>query len=208
MRSGKSLKKKVSLKKIQLLTDQQQIFVSQYPIHWNGARAAADAGYANPAVSACKLLKNPIIQQAVAWEKEQLIKKLGISPSEVLFHLWCMATVNGGDFTDETGKIITDMNALTVRAKNCIAGIEQTVTTYTSDDGAVTEEVTTKLKLTNKNDAINTAMKHKGLFEANNSQLPGGLIADWNTLYGRPKDALEPDIIEVEVAPKRLEEKQ
>lgn len=198
MSSSGSVKKKPSKKSMLSLNDRQEIFVKQYPIHWNGTRAAREAGYANPDVDAARLLKIPAVQQAIAYEKQKLIERLGIDPAEVLFHIWCMATVNGGDFTDESGKIITDMNQLSLRAKNCIAGIEQTVVTRTFDDGSSESEMTTKLKLTNKNDAVNSLMKHKGLFEPSLLNPQENLQSlDWGKLYGRPKGVTDPDVIEI-----------
>lgn len=202
MKSG-STKRKPTKYQLGELTDKEQIFIKSYPGHWNGTRAAREAGYASPDVAAAKLLKRPVVQAAIAHEKQKLLEKIGINSYEVLFQVWCMATVNGGDFTDESGKIITDMNELSLRAKNCIAGIEQTLTTTTTEDGTVSERLTTKLRLTNKNDAAKLLMQHKGLFEKTIEQIKGAGTIDWEGMYGRPEGALEPDVIEVE--PKRLE---
>lgn len=204
-RSG-STKKKPKKVDVDDLSDQQKVFVTSYAGSWNGAEAARIAKYAHPGVAAAKLLKNPIIQKAIAWEKQQLLAKIGINAAEILFHLWCMSTVTGDDFTDETGKIITDMNELSLRAKACIQGLEQTITTYTTEDGTTTEEVKTKLKITDKVRSVDMAMKHKGLFDEMIQQMFGGSgkpQMDWSALYGRPKDATAPDIIEV----KRVESK-
>ena len=191
--------------KIEGLTDQQWRFVQEYIVHWNGAESARIAGYANPGVASSKLLKNPTIQRYIASEKMKILKSTGIRAEEAIMQLWYALTRTAEDFADEEGKLITDVSQLNARARASIDGIEQTVTTYTTSDGDVREEIKTKLKLIPKAQAIDMAMKHKGLFEemGRNSSESDGKAFDWNTLYGRPHGATLPDEIEL----KKLEEK-
>jgi hypothetical protein len=116
-----------------------------------------------------------------------------ITIDEVLQQLWFCVTRNADDFVDaETGLLTTDIKKMSSRAKACIDGIEQVTKRWTDENGEEQSETTTKVKLTPKLGAVDLAMKHKGLFAA--QQVEHTVTLDLTNLYASPQQLLGEDV--------------
>lgn len=176
------------------LTDKQLSFCEEYLIDSNGTRAAIAAGYSEQSASskASTLLKLPQIVRYLGKIRKQQRKNRQIEAEEVIEQLWYCATRDPIESVDENGKMITNMNLLPPRARACIDSIEQTVHI---DPITGEERINTKVKWTSKLQAIEMAMRHKGLFELSES---GAIVdaMDWDELLERSEaeDELDTEI--------------
>tara|TARA_R110002096_G_C14612162_1_gene723504 strand:- start:1202 stop:1792 length:591 start_codon:yes stop_codon:yes gene_type:complete len=187
------------------MSDKERHFVMVYCVHHNASDAARQAGYASPGSAAAKLLKRPHVMRAIGRAEAIMVENLGIDAEEVLYQLWCCLTRSLSDFTDETGKIITDVRNLTPRARHAVDSVKQKVTRKRNIDGTTTETIENELKLVPKASAIQMAMQHKGLFAPEKVQEIKGL--DWDTMYqDGSKRADIDDPIEARIAAVKPEE--
>jgi len=83
------------------LTPKRRKFIEEYLKCWNGAEAARRAGYKNPAVMSCRLIKVNI----VAAEIDKRIRETAMSADEVLHRLADQARADISRFVTETGAI-------------------------------------------------------------------------------------------------------
>lgn len=149
------------------LNDKQLLFVSEYIKDLDAKRAGLAAGY-DSADSGHRQLAKPNVQRQIAVELSRLHKAKAITNELVLEQLHHALTRTSDDFMDpKTGRLVNDLRLLSDRAKNTIEGIEQKVETWTDGDGEQHVQVHTKLKFVSKQAAIDLAMRHKGLIEAN-----------------------------------------
>jgi phage terminase small subunit len=168
------------------LTDKQWSFIDHYMISKNATLAAKEAGYkpANAAQQGGKLLKNKIISRIIGAREKKQVERLELTSDDVLLQLFYCITRNARDFTDDSGKIITNVNELNDRACAAIDGIDQEVQyAYGPDGEVVGERIKTKLKLVPKAASIDMGMKHKGLFEASIIQGNQAQSLAWDELY-------------------------
>jgi len=81
--SGDHLAKKLKRQQREL-TDQMAVFVEAYMAGGSATAAARAAGYKIPSAAAGALLNKPLIKEALANRREQLLKTLVASPERVL----------------------------------------------------------------------------------------------------------------------------
>ena len=83
------------------LTHRQRVFIAEYVRTWNGAKAARLAGYTprSAEVMSCKMLKAP----KIIGEIDARLKRLHVTPEQVLSRLGEMASVNIADFVQADG---------------------------------------------------------------------------------------------------------
>ena len=183
------------------LTDKQKRFIDRYMISLNATDAAIAAGYSKKtaSVQGAKLLKNPNIQRVLGNQQHQQAERQRLDSDEVITQLYYCVTRSAADFVDpETGKIVTDVEKLNRRAQACIDGIDQDVKIIYGPDGEIVgEQIRTKLKLTPKVPALDLAMKHKGLFNADNQQKVAAL--PWDQMYGEPDEDEKKNYIDEEL---------
>lgn len=149
------------------LNDKQLLFVAEYIKDLDAKRAGLAAGY-DSADSGHRLLAKPNVSRQIAVELGRLHKAKAITNELVLEQLYFALSRTSDDFIDpKTGRLVNDLRMLSDRAKNSIEGIEQKVETWTDGDGEPHVQVHTKLKFVSKQAAIDLAMRHKGLIEAN-----------------------------------------
>lgn len=193
------------------LTDKQRHFVLEYLVDHNGARAAIAAGYSEKgaAVAANKLMRNPLVKRLIGKLQRETQEKFQIEREEILKHLAACAMRDGKDFVNEDGMLIVDrINDLPDRVTCAIDSIKQRVRRYTGEDGIEVVEVETDLKLASKLGAIEMAMRHKGLFAA--EQVEHRVTVDWDGLIEQSGNGELPDPIEgkiLSVEKKALPEK-
>ncbi|MGO9246005.1 MAG: terminase small subunit [Verrucomicrobiia bacterium] len=85
------------------LTHRQRVFIAEYVRTWNGAKAARLAGYTHRSaeVMSCKMLKDPKILAEI----DAHLKRLHLTPDEVLSRLAAIAGADFADFLDEQGNV-------------------------------------------------------------------------------------------------------
>lgn len=144
------------------LTDKQKRFVEQYCIHFNGARAAREAGYSEETAKeiASQNLTKLNIKNAI----DLRLQELTMSASEATKRLTDMARGSIESFLDidEDGRTIIDLSKL--EAKNnlgLIKKIKQTKKEFA--DGAIIE-ISNEIELHDQKDAILNLLKLHGKF--------------------------------------------
>lgn len=181
-----------------LKSEKMRKFCLEYPIDYNGKKAAIRAGYAksSAAVMAVKLLKNTIVKKILGKQESANRKRLEVDANEILEQLVYCATRSGVDYVDDNGRVVSNLNDLPERAQQAIDGIEQT--DFYDENGDI-KSTKMKLKLVPKLGSLDLAMKHKGLFATEKKETK--LVMDWDSLLQNEN----PKTIDVEV--KRIEEK-
>jgi len=191
---------------IRKMTDKERRFVLEYMIDYNATRAALAAGYAKKSagVQGAKVLARKHIKAYIGKRQRLDQEKFEIQRHEVLWHLWACATRNGKQFVDAGGKLLLNdqnINDLPDEVTAAIDGIKQKVRRYTLADGEEVEEIDTEIKLVPKAQAIEMAMKHKGLFAAEKTSIR--MSFDFEDMFRDQRDTIDVDPIE-----KRLEDER
>lgn len=183
-----------------LKSDKQRLFAMALAINPDKPmEAAIKAGYskASAAVTAQKLLKNPIIKAFIGKAQLHDVEQLELDRQEVLRQLWYLLTRRASDFVGEDGCILP-IHEMSDRAQACVDGFEQTMF---EDPENGTRRIRTKLKLTPKATAVDMAMKHKGLFAPDKVDARV-LHVNWDDLVGGavPPTIDGQDSLEAEIA--------
>ncbi len=156
------------------LTPQQRRFVDEYLVDLNATRAAIRAGYSEKTAvqQASRLLTNVNVQAAVAEAQAARAARVGITADNVLRELARLGLsdvrrmfrddrlLNPGEWTDD--------------AAAAVAGIEVDKRKDPGEDGEY--YTVTKIKLWDKNSALEKLCKHLGLFDKDNSQKPAMVV--------------------------------
>lgn len=170
------------------LTDKQARFVEEYLVDLNATQAAIRAGYSEntAAVIGCENLTKPNIASAIAQAKADRSTRTEITQDKVLREI---ARVGFSDLR----KMMTDEGALLDPQEwdddtaAAISSIE-VVTTYngeTDENGRKIPEHTKKIKVWDKNAALEKLCKHLGLYA------PDKLDVTTNVVQGVPMQAEE-----------------
>jgi phage terminase small subunit len=155
------------------LTPKQQVFIAEYLVDLNAARAYRSAGYANKNADVCasQLLVNPKVAAAIAAKQGERLLKLEITADRVLNELALLAFANMLDYiaVGENGTARVDLSKLSREQAAAISEItveEFTERTGEDDKGKpLFENVRrTKFKLTDKRGALVDLGRHLKLF--------------------------------------------
>lgn len=179
------------------LTDKQRRFVLEYCIDFNATRAAQSAGYSSPAAMGCKLLNHPAVHREIVKRKTVDEKNLEIRKEDVLQQLLFALTREAGEFFNDDGST-KSIHEMSKRAQACIDGFEQEVF-VNAETGDKT--IRTKVKIAGKLNAVDLAMKHKGLFAAEKKQIEAVAKLDLSQLLGKPDNpaaTIEAKILKLE----------
>ena len=153
------------------LNAKQKRFCEEYIIDFNGTQAAIRAGYSKNTTQAqsSRLLSNVIIQGYIAELSKHIAEKAEVTAEQVVRELAVIAFSDVRKLFDAAGNMISiaEIEEATARA---IAGIDVTNTIYTKEGTSEKEEYTKKVKLWDKNKALETLAKYFGLFEKDNKQ--------------------------------------
>lgn len=146
--------------KAKKLTAKQQMFVKEYLVDLNATQAAIRAGY-SPKTSGRigdQNLKKLVIQEAIQTAMDERAARVDISADAVLRELGRIVFFNIKRVFNEDGtlKTITDLDDDVAAA---IGSIE--VVGKLEGEAVVN---TTKIRLNDKNKAIDSAMRHLGLY--------------------------------------------
>ena len=144
------------------LTDKQKRFVEQYCIHFNGARAAREAGYSEESAKeiASENLTKPNVKNAI----NARLDELTMSASEATKRLTDMARGSIESFLDidDDGRTVIDLSKL--EAKNNLGLIKKIKQTKKElFDGSIIE-ISNEIELHDQKDAILNLLKLHGKF--------------------------------------------
>jgi len=145
------------------INDQHLLFVAHYVQHFNGARAARDAGYShNTARSiAWTLLTRPDVQAHVAFAVKQLGTLHFDLHNQIVAELRDMLSADVSNFYDADGNVV-DPKTLEEPERKLIEGIETEEHMVGEGDGALMIR-TKKLKLASRLSIMDRLAKFTGL---------------------------------------------
>lgn len=180
------------------LTDRQSRFVLEYLLSGKGAESAVKAGYSKrtSAVAASKLLASPNVKLAIEFFQKKDREQFEIQRHEIIWRLWACVTRDALKLLTEDG-VIDPQHLLNLdpREAAAIDGFKQKISRrYTEDDGTVVEILETEVRLMPLAAALDLAMRHKGLFEAQKNETK--LTIDFDALYRDHSKILDVDPIE------------
>lgn len=148
------------------LNPKQERFVEEYLVHLNATqaymRAYPDSSPEAARTSACDLLANPKVQEAVAEAKARRAERMEITQDRVLLELARLAFVDVRKMfnPDGTAKQVTELDDDTAAA---IVGLE--IVEQQGEGGEVIRTRTRKLKVADKSAALANAMRHLGMLK-------------------------------------------
>lgn len=154
------------------LNERQKKFCNEYLIDLNATQAAIRAGYSKRTARsiAQENLTKPDIQKFIQECQKKLQEKTGITQERVLQEYARIAFANPTNLYDEVGNLI-EIHQLNEDQAAVIAGID--VLNEWGKDVKGNKEITgqtKRIKLWNKNAALDSLAKHLGLFEKDNAQ--------------------------------------
>lgn len=84
------------------LNARQEMFCSEYVKHFNGTRAARDAGYSENSAGpiACALLKHPAIKRRIRFAKQELHDRTEVTRDELVGHMLKIIRTDSRDIAD------------------------------------------------------------------------------------------------------------
>ena len=166
------------------LTPKQLCFVDEYLVDLNATQAAIRAGYSKKTANeqGARLLAKASVQQAIAERIKARSERVQITQDTVLNELAKIALFDPRKLFDASGALLHP-SQWSDESAGAVASLE----ILEEFDGTGGERkligLTKKLKFWDKNSALEKAMKHLGLFEADNRQN--------NLLSELPRDVLQ-----------------
>ena len=152
------------------LTMMERAFVIEYPIDFNATRAALRAGYGkgvNAGVAANQgslLLQDPRIVGAIMAQLQAMAERANIRQDRVLKEVAAIAFSKITNYEiDDYGNVALAEGA-PAAALSAISRIKKKIRHEIGQDGEPITTYETELYLWNKNDALNSAMRHLGMF--------------------------------------------
>lgn len=188
------------------LTDKRRVFVLEYLSNgMRGKEAAQVAGYAVPAVAACKLLKNKQVSSAIQKLGTELLDKKEFTAEQVIEQIRTILEFNVMKHVRRASKggyLVVDEESYTELAEvigHCISEVE--LSERETKEGDIVREF--KLKLMSKDKALQLACQYFGIL--NDSSIAQTIVnINWDDMYTRSnikeQDRLE-QIIEAEGRP-------
>lgn len=163
------------------LSPKQQRFVEEYLIDLNGAQAAIRAGYSPKTAQeqSSRLLSNVKVAEAVAAAKQERAERTGITADRVLLELARLGLSDVRKLFTDDGELrrVTDLDDDTAAA---VASVEVvTKPGEIDEDGNRTVEYVHKVKLWDKNSALDKIAKHLGMLSDRQSSVTGNIVVSW-----------------------------
>jgi len=152
--------------------DRIALFINAYIANGrNGTQAAITAGYSanSAAAQASRLLKDSKIIAQVEARSAEIAAKFAITPENVLRELSHLVFFDPRKLLNDDGSL-KDMHELDDATAAAIAGLEITEEFDGHGESRVHIGYSKKVKIADKNSAIDKAMKHLGMFDADNRQ--------------------------------------
>lgn len=154
------------------LTPKQTRFIAEYLVDLNGTQAAIRAGYSPKSAEdqAKQNLRHPAVAAAIAKRMEKRANKLELTADNVLREIARVALSDTRKLYREDGTLKRP-DEWDDDSAAAVAGVE--ITEEFEGRGESREMIgyTKKLKLWDKNAALDKAAKHLGLYERDNAQI-------------------------------------
>lgn len=167
----------------QTLTDKEQVFLERYLTHWNGARAAREAGYADPNSSmgftaSYEILRKPYIKRAIA----ERMYTMCMEANEALSRLAAIARQDITEFMDqdEYGEWHINMDKIIASGKGYL--IKSFVPNRLGDP---------VVEFYSATDALDKLCKYLGLYKPEEANINISLSA-WSEFVQQAKKTGEP----------------
>jgi phage terminase small subunit len=149
------------------LTVLKQAFVREYLVDLNQQEAVKRAGYTcknNYVASskAYKLLREPVVAEAIKKEMDERAQRVHLRADEVLNELKKLVLSDIRKYYDKDGNL-KNISDLPDDLAGAVAGVEVLKSFLKDEDGNFIPEFTKKIKLWDKNSAIQMALKHLGI---------------------------------------------
>lgn len=158
------------------LTEKQKIFCREYIYDWNATRAAKAAGYSEGTAYAigAENLRKPQIKAYIKSIQEDLEQIAGISRLRIALEHKKIIENSIGFFHKDwiTRK---EFDSLTEDQKSCIAEISTQLKTTRNSDGTLEENEYVKIKLYDKQKAMDSLSKLMGWEAAEKLEISGGI---------------------------------
>lgn len=158
------------------LTPKQQRFIDEYLVDLNATQAAIRAGYSEATAPeiGCQNLMKLNIKEAIAERQQKRAERTEITQDRVLLEVARLAFSDGRKAFDERGQLkpITQWD-------DDLGAAVSSIEVVTKDAGGGDVEYIHKIKLWDKNAALQKTMQHLGMFERDNRQKnPLGSLSD------------------------------
>lgn len=136
----------------------------------NASQAAVSAGFTskNSRITGSRVLNNPYVQGKLAARAKEMSEASGLDAARTLREVARLAYADPGDLFDPDGRL-KPLHEMSASVRATIAQID-IVETYDGDEKEPLRIVTKKIRLWDKNAALEKAMKHHGLYLRDNEQ--------------------------------------
>lgn len=141
------------------LSDQHKLFVEYYLIHFNGARAARDAGFepSNAKIQACCLMRDPLIKARVKERSAEIIGEIKEEQLRIFRELMNLGHSKIRDLYNPDGRL-KPLDDWPEEIAACVASIKQVV-----KGTGKNKQRSLEVKLWNKNQALDILSRVTGL---------------------------------------------
>ena len=141
-----------------MLNNKQLRFIDEYLIDFNATQAAIRAGYAKRSASeqGYDLLRKPQIQESIQAKQKELANKAGITRERIIAEIARIAFSDIRKLFTEGGTLKA-IHALDDETAGALAGVDVIMS------GGGIPETTKKIKLWDKNNALEKLLKHLGM---------------------------------------------
>jgi phage terminase small subunit len=148
------------------LSDREKLFVAAYLKDPNGTQAAVAAGYSERSArqQATRLLTKASIRAAIDAATTKVAEDAGLTKESVLRQLQRMVEADIAQCFDEHGNL-KPIHEIPVELRTAIASVESEELWEGSGEARTRIGSARKVKLWDKNSAIEKAMKHLGLLK-------------------------------------------
>ena len=171
------------------LTEKQQRFVDEYIIDLNATQAAIRTGYSEKTSYSIghEILKKPEIQEAIALANDKRAQRTEITADRVLQELAKIGFSDLRNVLTKNGHLI-DPQDWDDDMAGAISSVEVVTTHQRGEVSADTPiEHTHKIKVWDKNSALEKMGKHLGMF-VDRVDFTGAIDTKWSVEIVRPKD--------------------
>lgn len=164
------------------LTERQERFVVEMATLGNGRQAAINAGYSQKVagVVACRLLKNPIVVAELHKIKKHDLHRAEITRERVLEELARGLFRDPAGMENAEGFVVTRLRDIPIELRTIIDSF-RVFQQFGKDGDIVGQRI--EVKLVNKANVIDMAMKHLGAYAAEKHDEK--VSFDWGSLFGR-----------------------
>lgn len=180
------------------LTDKESIFVTEYPLDLNPVRAAKEAGYANPSVAACILMKKEKIQKALCKRIGPYLADSGLTQEKVLVQLYRFFFRNLLPYLNEDGSLKCSLAELPEDIQQCVEEIKVKRRKRYDKEGdliGIEEDIT--LGFVRKSAVLEPIMKYLGMLQPDVTQINQQFNNfPWHDLLGASNNGDASDVID------------